>query len=341
MDYKTVLKPAVISTVLMTIISSVFRYMARYIDLGFLWTFNVSYICYLLFVFFTGFLALYLFIRTKGMLTTNNFIMLVLITDLLYLLFADTIFFFQFYLSDYSNGVRLDLLETLVSDVYSFVFYIFLISLGAKTAVKMVLPPEKRRLNIAPDANLSELHLWALAFFFPEEAFRYAKTKASYSQAIRNYLVPGLVIIVIGVILLTYNLTKGAPASLFIEGIIILIVSSVSMVISSFILSAIIFVISLILGGKGRFVVQTYLLSLFVFFNVFAIIVIGFSMFFGGYFYNSGNFTAILLIIGYYIYMTSSALKETHGYSTLKSILSQPVIYYSILVIIAVIISLR
>jgi hypothetical protein len=330
MDYKTVLKPAVYSAVLMVIVSSVFFHLAS----TFSWGYNeVVYQVNLLFAFITGFLAVYLFIRTKDTYTHNKFIMLVLITDILYVIFDSILSVFQSFIAGDISSYMENLPRFLTYDVYAVALYIFIITLGAKTAVKMLLPLEKHRLEIASDANIGELDLWALTLFFPKEAFTYAKNRASYSKALNNYWALGLIILVFGIALLAYGLIRGTPVSLLGAWEIMIATYSVATVISAYVLSAIIFVLSRILGGKGRFVVQTYLLSLFVFFAIFATIVIGYSMFYGSY-----SFTPLLLIIGYNIYMTSLALKETHGYSTLKSILSQPVIYYCIIVIIAAII---
>jgi len=165
--------------------------------------------------------------------------------------------------------------------------------------------------------NIKErLTLWLNAIKDPKKTFAAQKRKADFKEGAINIVIGGLIA---GIIAGIYT---GALVSGAVGGI-------VGGLIGWIIAGGIYFIFAKLLGGKGDFITQIYLMSLYI--PIISIIAAIFSP--------VSSVTILISLLG--LYFLTFALKEAHGYSTGKAILTWfiPIIILLVIVVILVMVA--
>ncbi len=148
-----------------------------------------------------------------------------------------------------------------------------------------------------------EFKTWLDALIYPKETFRAEKEGASLGDALNNIAVAGLIA---GIV---FGLISGLLLGLF--GFVIGIITFPIIVIISFLFESLIFfILAKILGGKGDFSTQTYLISLFTA-PLVVLSLVGLIPIMGWVLY--------IPIVLYSLYPLTIALRESHGFSTARA----------------------
>ena len=157
----------------------------------------------------------------------------------------------------------------------------------------------------------------------PVEVFKLEKKNANLGDAIKNILIAGLFSGVFMGLLSTVNMLIGNTLSIgsqfAVIGTVLLAITSIFifpiLAVGTLLMnSAIYYVFAKIFGGKGDFTTQTYLISLYL-----APLLIIMSML------NAVPFIAsvlFMLIVAYSFWPLTVVLRETHGYTTKRAILT-------------------
>ncbi|RLI86204.1 MAG: hypothetical protein DRO76_04315 [Candidatus Altiarchaeales archaeon] len=148
-----------------------------------------------------------------------------------------------------------------------------------------------------------EFKTWLDALIYPKETFRAEKERASLGDALNNIAVAGLIA---GIV---FGLISGLLLGLF--GFVIGIIAFPIIVIISFLFESLIFfIMAKILGGKGDFSTQTYLISLLTA-PLVVLSLVGLIPIMGWVLY--------IPIVLYSLYPLTIALRESHGFSTARA----------------------
>ncbi len=168
--------------------------------------------------------------------------------------------------------------------------------------------------------NLEDLKgrfmLWLEAVRAPKETFSKESRKADFKEGSINILLGGLIAGLIGGIY-TGSIITGA------------IGGAIGGFIGWIIAGGIYYIFAKLLGGKGDFITQLYLISLYT-----PLLVIIASVF--------TPVPFIGLLVGIYgLYLLTLALKETHSYNTIKAVLSWliPVLIIIVILIVLIIVA--
>lgn len=154
-------------------------------------------------------------------------------------------------------------------------------------------------------SKMEKFKKWVDALVHPKETFRKERERASFSEAIINIGIAGFIG---GLFHSIFLITKGEELLSTLTFIIASVVIWINFLI---IISGVLYIIAISLGGVGSFVIQTYLISLF-YAPILIVSAIAVDIPFGG---------VITTFIGfYYLYLFTIALKETHQYNTKKAI---------------------
>ncbi len=150
-----------------------------------------------------------------------------------------------------------------------------------------------------------ESNIWLGALIHPAETFRAEKERASVGDALNNVAVAGLIVSVV------FGLLFWSPFGLF--GLAIGIILPPIFITLSFLFESLAFFITAkILGGKGDFSTQTYLMSLFttplVVLSLVRLIPNGWILY--------------LPIALYCLQPLTLALRESHGFSIIRAVLA-------------------
>ncbi|MCX8197616.1 MAG: YIP1 family protein [Candidatus Micrarchaeota archaeon] len=193
---------------------------------------------------------------------------------------------------------------------------------------------EGRFLNVANGFPFSSTTTkWITAFFRPEAVFKIEAENATALGAAKNFVAYGLLTgAAIGVAGFTISALSGDMSGA-LSALTSVVLFPVSVFVVGFILSAILFAFAKIVGGKGKFSQQTYVLSLLIGgsallqlpFQVLALLPLI------GIIFN----IPILLISVYSMYSQYKLIKEAHQLSSLKAafVVVAPLIIFAILVI--------
>ena len=170
--------------------------------------------------------------------------------------------------------------------------------------------------------------VWIDAFVKPAATFKAQKSKASLKAGLMNYGIAGLisgiitaVIILAGLsALVSTGFTLPSMEGVGVTGAVGAVIGGIiAALIGSLIITAILWVVARILGGKGTYTQQYYLVSLYaVPVAILSIIPL-----------------VNILVILYGLYLLTVALREAHGYGTGKAVIT-----WLILLVIVVIIAL-
>ncbi|MFH1473939.1 MAG: YIP1 family protein [Candidatus Aenigmatarchaeota archaeon] len=166
-----------------------------------------------------------------------------------------------------------------------------------------------------------DFRLWKDALLKPEKTFSKEKSKASLTKAMKNIFVAGIIAGVITTIR-AFNLTE------LLSNIIL---SPIASILGLLLISGLYYIFAKLLGGKGAYTVQTYLISLYtaplsIIGSLIALLVpatptmgeitVGFLAPFIVF------FLLALVLFLYTLYLLTLALKETHKYTVWRAILS-------------------
>lgn len=154
---------------------------------------------------------------------------------------------------------------------------------------------------------------WLDALIYPKETFRAEKERASLGEAIKNVGVAGLIGGVIRGLFVGLEVAFGGVTFLIIALILGIIILPIVCIIVFLLCSLIYFIFANILGSKGNFTTQTYLISLFTA----PLIILSLLEFIP-----SVGWVLGILIILYSLYPLTIALRESHGFSTARAILA-------------------
>lgn len=183
---------------------------------------------------------------------------------------------------------------------------------------------------------LKELYeIWKNVLINPAGTFKAQAKKADYAEAVKHVGIAGIIQGILTGILLMMGLSAVGGilgygmlgASIGIMSIVLLaILVPISAIIGLFIGSGILYIIAKILGGKGDYQTQTYLMAIYM-------APIGIISGVLGMIPLAGIVIALIAMI-YAIYLLTLSLKETHKYSTGKAVLTWllPVIVVILLV---------
>jgi hypothetical protein len=141
-----------------------------------------------------------------------------------------------------------------------------------------------------------DFNLWIEALTKPKEVFAAQKSKADMMAGVMNY---GIAYLIVGVIMAIFMLAIPVAA------ITTLIMVLVGGIIGSFIGVGVLYLIAMLLGGKGTFTQQYYLMSIMAV----PMIILGIIPIV--------NFLAGL----YAIYLVTLLLMEVHAFDTMKAVL--------------------
>jgi hypothetical protein len=187
--------------------------------------------------------------------------------------------------------------------------------------------------------------LWEGALLSPKETFKKAKKNANYTDTLKNMISAFIITFVISSIFQLLGFLMAGkkismesdtfllPIYLFIGVLFLFVV----WLIEFLFLSSLSFILSKAVGGKGNFVVQTYLTSLFR--SPMTILV---SLLFSFRYFDMPMDLRVMALFAFIafvcnVYLLSIALKETHGYNARKSaaisLISQPAFIAILLVL--------
>jgi hypothetical protein len=156
--------------------------------------------------------------------------------------------------------------------------------------------------------------LWIETLKKPKKTFSAEKKHADFGKGAINILIAG---VIAGIF---YTVTGGAVA---------IVSTPIGQLIGWVILGGLIFLFAKMFGGKGKYVPQIYLMSLFIAPLMIVSAILSLIPVVGGY-------LAILVLI-YWLYLLTLALKEAHDFSMLKAFLSW---FVPILVLVAIMLAL-
>jgi hypothetical protein len=178
------------------------------------------------------------------------------------------------------------------------------------------------------------LPFWQSLIRGPEPALAKEKGKGGLVDALVMVLIVAVISAIFAVLGLMVSTAVNPTAALGVVGIPMFFVGSLVMgAVFFFILSAVFYVISMVLGGKGSFSDQTYLFSLVYTLSIISS-VIGIIPILGA--------IASLVIGLFMLYLYALALKVVHGFSLMKAlaIIIIPIIIVGILFVILVVVGL-
>ena len=173
--------------------------------------------------------------------------------------------------------------------------------------------------------------IWKAALLTPAKTFKAQSRKADLTEGAKHVGLAGLIAGIIaglGVLLLgtAIDAAAGLGASVGVAGFITsVIVTPIMMIISWLIGSGIYYIFAMILGGRGNFTTQSYLIALYTAPIAIITAVLGLIPLVG---------ILNLLVFIYSLYLLTLALKETHRFTTIKAALTW--IIPLVLIIIAV-----
>jgi len=151
-----------------------------------------------------------------------------------------------------------------------------------------------------------EFKTWLDALIYPKETFKAEKERASLGDALDNIAVAGLIV---GIV---FGLISGLLLGLF--GFVIGIIAFLIIVIILFLFESLVFfIMAKILGGKGDFSTHTYLISLITS-PLVVLSLVGLIPIMGWILY--------ILIALDSLYPLTISLRESHGFSTARAILT-------------------
>jgi len=164
----------------------------------------------------------------------------------------------------------------------------------------------------------------------PVAAFKKERKKASLNEGAKHLVVSGLITgfiialaAVVGISKLNYGQLVGA--SLFVG---VWVLTPIWMLVAWLIGSGVLYVIALLLGGKGSFGTQSYFIALYSAPLTLITTILGFIPILG--------WVANLLLIFYSLYILTMALKEAHGFETAKAVFVWLIPVIIILLIVAI-----
>lgn len=175
----------------------------------------------------------------------------------------------------------------------------------------------------------SLFNVWYNVLLHPRETFKKEKSNATFKNVLIHMGLGGVIVgvTVSSIALFMMYAMGGFEIDLYILGILFLfgiIVGPLFVILNVLINSGILFIVAKLLKGKGSYVTQTYLISIFIVPLVIidSSILLVFS--FTGLWPPPLIMAIILNIIGlillvYALYLLTLALKETHSYSTRKA----------------------
>ncbi|MFH1424058.1 MAG: YIP1 family protein [archaeon] len=177
-----------------------------------------------------------------------------------------------------------------------------------------------------------DFNIWLEALKNPKETFAAQKAHASFSEGAKHILIAGVILglimgiggAVLGSLFLAPLLGAAAGAIMFVYGLIFgVIIAFLGWIING----VIYFIFAKILGGNGSLTTQLYLSALFM---APMMVLMGILMLipFAG--------TILLFLLELYgLYLLTLSLKEAHGFSTGRAVLSWllPVIVIGIIMI--------
>ncbi len=169
--------------------------------------------------------------------------------------------------------------------------------------------------------GLINFGLWISALKDPRTTFAKEKTNASLTEALKNIVVAGFILGVLSAILILVSTTAAAGGfgAVFggIAALFIIFVLPVLMLVLLLILSGIYWIIAKVLGGKGKYETQTYIISLFLaplmIISILSNVMILLSLDFVGQIIST-------LIFLYFVYLLILTFKEVHEYGLGKAI---------------------
>ena len=176
-----------------------------------------------------------------------------------------------------------------------------------------------------------EFKTWLDALIYPKETFRAEKERASLGDAIKNVGLAGLICgVIFGLLFgLFGGLSFGDITFLIIALMLSIIVFPIVIIISLLFESLIFFILAKILGGGGDFSTQTYLISLFTA----PLVIISLVQFIPVIGWILG-----ILIMLYSLYPLTIALRESHGFSIARAILTWLIPYIVLILILILLI---
>lgn len=151
---------------------------------------------------------------------------------------------------------------------------------------------------------------WANILLKPKEAFKEEKGKAG-SDFVRSLINIEVSAAVIGFLYLLYLFTRGYPSSSF--DLLFIIAPFILFPIQLFVISGIYFAVARILGGKGDFIVQTYMFSLLLSLIMSSIILFLIPII---------GFIVVISLVLYSLYLVIIMLMEVHEFDSLKALMT-------------------
>ena len=169
------------------------------------------------------------------------------------------------------------------------------------------------------------VNAWKEALLSPNKALKSQKGKADLAKALKNVLVSGLIA----------GILQGIASYDAVIFLLTVIAYPILTVIGLLITSGVYYVFARLLGGKGSYTVQTYMISIF---TAPMTVVISFVLLIAMLETLSLLMLPVLVILTLYsVYLSIIALREAHGYSTLKAFVTWliPLVIVMIFVILA------
>ena len=156
------------------------------------------------------------------------------------------------------------------------------------------------------------LNLWKRVLTKPEQTFKTEIKKSAPEEFTKNLAIAGLITGFIAGVISAFGLS-GTILGGITTFVLILVAMPLAFIAGTLLNSAILYVFSWLLGGKGSFTNQCYLISLFT-----APINI---MFYSLIFIPIVNIIAMIGLGIYSLYLLTVALRQAHGFDTSKAIL--------------------
>jgi hypothetical protein len=168
-----------------------------------------------------------------------------------------------------------------------------------------------------------DFNKWMAVLSKPADTFRKEKGSANLGEGAKHIVVAGIIAGFISGIVAALGLTAvggvtgmaglGAATGA-LAFVALLILTPIMYLIAWLVDSAIMYVFAKLLGGKGGFTQQSYLMALFIAPLMLLMSILSIIPFAGW---------ILVLILGLYsLYLLTLALKEAHGYSTARAVLT-------------------
>lgn len=176
--------------------------------------------------------------------------------------------------------------------------------------------------------DLNFFNLWKEALIHPKETFKKEKANASLLKAIRNVGIAGLISGLFLGLFYSIILLLGGTSIFFpnirdvnfltLYSVTILILLPIFCIILILFESLVYFIFAKILGGKGKYTQQIYLMSLYWA----PILIISTIVLILEFLHIAIYAITALVLLLYNLYLVTMALKETHEFSTIRAVLS-------------------